>query len=427
MSNRAWLLSALAALAVLLIALVISVTPWRTLPIAIKPLPAIRDFSAADLARARNFHAALRPWAIASWLLALVLVGIVGFTSAGSRILAALPGPYYVRAFLGVFLIELVVNFAVLPVDIRRESVLRTYGLSTQSWRGWLIDRAQHFAIGALLTGIALTFLVFCARSIGENWWIAGGAGAVLLVIIVSFGYPLVVEPIFNKFTPMADSPLRAELLHLAARDEVKVSRILVADASRRTTALNAYVSGFGSSRRIVIYDVLLAKAPASEVKLVVAHELGHAKQNDVGRFTLVGALASALGVLLVAALLQWQPLLRQAGLSPNRNPMSDPRSIALVLALIAFLTLAQQPVSSMLSRRIEARADVHALSLTRDVESFIAMQRTLSVSNLADPNPPKILYWLFATHPSAPERIAIARSWAHLNHTDEPGTPGSG
>ena len=240
-------------------------------------------------------------------------------------------------------------------------------------------------------------------------------------MIVLSYGYPLVIEPIFNKFTPMSVSPLRDELMAMAARDGVPVKQILIADASRRTTALNAYVSGFGATRRIVLYDVLLTSATPSEVKLVVAHELGHAKANDVGRFTIVGALSSALGVLLIALFLQWQPLLRRAGLKTNSNPVSDPRSIALVLALVALMTLLQQPISSFLSRNVEARADVHALDLTGDPFEFVAMQRTLAISNLSDPNRPKILFWIFDNHPTAPQRIAIARSWARLRHQVEP------
>jgi STE24 endopeptidase len=225
----------------------------------------------------------------------------------------------------------------------------------------------------------------------------------------------------------MSASPLRDELMTMAAHDGIPVKQILIADASRRTTTLNAYVSGFGASRRIVLYDVLLTSASPGEVKLVVAHELGHAKANDVGRFTLVGALAAAIGVMLLALLLKWEPLLNRAGLKSTSNPLADPRSIALVLALIASMTLLTQPVSSLLSRNIEAHADVHALNLTGDPQTFVAMQRTLSISNLSDPTPSKLIFWLFANHPTPPQRIAIARAFARLKHQVEPPTLSSG
>lgn len=423
MSNRSWLLLAIGLLSLLLFGLIGFFTPWRVLPIAIHPLPATSDFSVADISRARAFHSSILPWGIGSWALGFILVGIAGFTSVGSRLLGHLPGPFLLQAFLGVVAIELAINIAQIPLDVEREKIFRAYGLSTQNWPAWLIERLQHFVIGTSLTGIGLALLVLSARIFGSRWWVVGGAGAALMVIVLSFGYPLVIEPIFNKFTPMAASPLRDELMAMAARDGVPVKQILVADASRRTTALNAYVSGFGATRRIVLYDVLLKSASPNEVKLVVAHELGHAKANDVGRYTLVGALSAMLGVLVIALLLQWAPLLIRAGLKASSNPLADPRSIALVLALIGLMALLQQPATALLSRNIEARADVHALNLTGDAQSFVAMQRTLAISNLSDPNRPKILFWLFDNHPTAPQRIAIARAWARLNHQVEPPT----
>ena len=420
-SPRGWLLLAIGFISLVLIALIGLFTPWHILPVPIRPLPASADFSGAEISRARSFHSSILPWGLGSWALGFILIGIAGFTSVGSRLLGLLPGPFLLRTFSGVLLIEIAINVAELPLDFAREKIFRHYGLSTQNWSSWLFERLQHLAIGSLFTGITLALLVGLAKILGGRWWVVGGVGTALLVIILSYGYPLVIEPIFNKFTPMSASPLRGDLMALAARDGVPVRQILVADASRRTTALNAYVSGFGATRRIVLYDVLLKNATPDEVKLVVAHELGHAKANDVGRFTIVGALSSTLGVLTIALLLQWQPLLRRAGLKPSLNPLSDPRSIALVLALIALMTLLQQPVTSLLSRNIEARADVHALDLTGDAKGFVEMQRTLAISNLSDPNRPKILFWLFDTHPTTPQRIAIARSWARLKHKVEP------
>lgn len=423
MSNRTWLLLSIGLLSATLVALIGLLTPWHVLHAAIHPLPASSDFSAVDISKARAFHSALRPWGLGSWVLGFILAGILGFTSTGSKLLGLLPGPVLLRAFIGVIAIELAINIAQIPFDVEREKVLRTFGLSTLNWRNWTVERLQHFAIGTLITAIGLASLVLMARIFGQRWWVFGGAGAALLVIILSYGYPLVIEPIFNKFTPMSSSLLRDDLMAMAARDGVPVKEILVADASRRTTALNAYVSGFGATRRIVVYDVLLKSASPNEVKLVVAHELGHAKSNDVGRFTLVGALSTALGVAFIAMLLQWRPLLKRAGLEADSNPLTNPRSIALVLAMIAFMTLLQQPISSLLSRNIEARADVHALELTQDANGFVAMQRTLSISNLSDPNPNRFLFWLLASHPTPPQRIAVARTWARLNDQVEPPT----
>jgi STE24 endopeptidase len=211
----------------------------------------------------------------------------------------------------------------------------------------------------------------------------------------------------------MEHTALRQELVEMAARDGVPVRDVLVADASRRTTALNAYVSGLGPSRRIVVYDTLLRDAPPAEVKLVVAHELGHAKYNDVLRGTAIGALGAALAVCLLYLALGWAPLLARAGAD------AGPRSIALIMALSALAALATAPVQSWASRRIEARADEHALELTRDPATFIGMQRRLAVQNLSDLEPPAVLYFFYASHPAGPERIAQARDFARREHIE--------
>jgi STE24 endopeptidase len=182
-----------------------------------------------------------------------------------------------------------------------------------------------------------------------------------------------------------------------------------VADASRRTRAVNAYVSGFGATRRIVVYDTLLEQADPGEVRSVVAHELGHAKRADVVTATILGALGAAITVILVFLLDGWAGLLHQAGVVT----VAEPRSVALLLALATVAGLVTGPAQSLVSRKVEARADAHALALTGDPSTFAAMQARLSALNLSDPDPNRIEHLLFASHPSTVERIAAARAYA--------------
>jgi STE24 endopeptidase len=202
---------------------------------------------------------------------------------------------------------------------------------------------------------------------------------------------------------------LRDNLVAMAARDGVPVKDVLVADASRRTTALNAYVSGLGPTRRIVVYDTLLNRAPPGEVQAVVAHELGHAKDRDVFTGTVIGALGAAAAVCVVYLLGSWTGLLRRAGV----DSITDPRAVALLVAIAAVAGLAAAPLQSFVSRRIEARADAHALALTNDPATVETMEHRLATTNLADVDPPRLEYLMFASHPSVVERIAAARAYA--------------
>jgi len=180
-------------------------------------------------------------------------------------------------------------------------------------------------------------------------------------------------------------------------------------DASRRTTAVNAYVSGLGTTRRLVVYDTLLNQATSSEVRLVVAHELGHAAENDVRNGTALGALGAVSGVTVLVLVAGAGPVRRRAGVAGVHSVQAVPLLVG--LATVGMLVVL--PVQNAMSRAIETRADIHALELTNDDVTFVAMQQRFAVSNLTDPDPPRWLYAWFASHPSPAERVALAERWA--------------
>jgi STE24 endopeptidase len=323
-----------------------------------------------------------------------------------------LGGGFVAQVLLGTLALVTIGRVATLPLDALAERVLRRYGLSTQSWGSWLLDAAKGVGVATVLSSFVLLAVLALVRVAPRSWWAWAAAVTAAFVILGSFVYPLLVEPVFNSFSSLPAGQLRTDLLAMAERDNVPVKDVLVADASRRTTSLNAYVSGFGSTRRIVLYDTLVAKASPAEVELIVAHELGHAKRQDVLHGTLLGALGSAAGVCALGLLLSWTPLLQRTGAS---SP-GDPRVIPLLLFLVAFASLVLAPATNVMSRRIEARADVHSLDVTSDVPTFIASEQRLARTNLSDLDPNPFLYVMFASHPSSPQRIALAREWARLH-----------
>jgi len=175
-----------------------------------------------------------------------------------------------------------------------------------------------------------------------------------------------------------------------------------VADASRRTTTLNAYVSGFGSSRRVVVYDNLVdgqSRIDDREILSIVAHELGHARQDDVLTGSLLGAAGALLGVGLLGLLVG--------------GGVADPRQVPRVLALMAIAALLASPVENGISRRIETRADVASLRATADPEAFAEVQKELALKSLADPTPYAWSQFWFGSHPTTLQRIALAERFA--------------
>jgi STE24 endopeptidase len=407
-----------------LVLLIVMVTPWQPLGVPaggrVASVPA-RDFTAAEHQREDGFHLAVRVPAYGSLLVSVGVAMLLGVTPLGARLAGAcarpMGGGWPWQVLFGGLAVLLAGRLVTLPLAAWSEVVRRDYGLSTRAWSGWAADLGKGFAVSSGVTLLALLALLGLVRAMPRWWWAPASLGAAALTVLLSFAYPLVVEPLFNTFTPMSASALRSDLLELARRDGVAVEDVLVADASRRTTALNAYVSGFGGTRRIVVYDTLLDSAPPAQVELVVAHELGHAAEHDVPTGTAVGAVGVAAGVCAVALLLRWPALLGRAGVATA----ADGRAVALLIALMAVGALLASPAESLVSRRIEARADLHALDLTRDAQTFALMQRRLALRGLSDLDPSPLEYAWFATHPTAPERIAMARAWASAHGVPVP------
>jgi STE24 endopeptidase len=335
-----------------------------------------------------------------------LLLGL-GLTGGGAGLVAAFGGAWAGRVAGAAVTLVLLPEVLGLPFAARGRVVRRRFGLVTQGWGGWWADVLRGLLISLPLTLGAL-FAVYALAGVTDRWWAWAALAAAALTVLMSWAAPLIFEPLFNRFTPMEPGPLRDALLALAARDGVTVRDVLVADASRRTTALNAYVSGFGRTRRIVVHDTLLTTADPREVELVVAHELGHVVHRDVPRGTALGALGAAAGVCVLATVVTWQPLLDLAG----ADRFADPRSAWLLAAVAAVGGAVAAPLGAAVSRRVERRADRHALELTADPARFIAMQRRLTVANIGEPNPPRALHLLFGTHPTPAERIAAARAW---------------
>ncbi|MEW2359701.1 M48 family metallopeptidase [Spirillospora sp. NPDC029432] len=419
-------------------------TPWNPLegdvPGGSAPVDPARDFGASEIARSRAFDAALAPRAYTSLVVGLAVVLVLGLTPLGARFVSwatARVRRRTLRVAAAAVALTTVVHLAGLPFGVWGEAILRDYGLSTQTWPEWLLDEAKSLVLTWVIWTIALVLLYWLLRRFPRYWWTGAAAGGFALVVAVSFLYPVVFEPVFNRFHSLPRGELRTSLLAMAERDGVPVKDVLVADASRRTTALNAYVSGFGSTRRIVVYDTLLKSTPRARVETIVAHELGHAKNADVLYGTLIGALGVSGAVCLLHLLLGSPRLLRRAGVRTDTDTdadaatdggegasgggAADPRSVALVLALVTVAMQIGGPVQNLISRRIEARADAHALNLTRDPVTFVSMQHELSVRNISDVDPDIVERVLWMSHPSGPERIAMARDWARLHRVPEP------
>jgi STE24 endopeptidase len=289
------------------------------------------------------------------------------------------------------------VTVVTLPVSAISRERAKDVGLVTQSWTGWLGDVAKGIAIEAVIVGAGGAVLVFAMRRFGRRWWAPAAAVAVGFAVVMTYLSPILIEPIFNRFQPLPEGELRSDVLELADKAGVKVGEVYEMDASRRTTAANAYVGGLGSTKRVVLYDTLLREFSPAEVRLVVAHELGHVHYDDVPRGLLYVAIVAPFGMLAVARLAErW---------APSGGPAAVP-AVALALAvMVPAVTI----VSNQLSRAVEARADRFSLELTGEPDALIGFQKRIVVQNVSNPDPPDWVSFLLGTHPTAMDRIGQA------------------
>ena len=395
--------------AVAVAALAARLVPWDWVPGGrLTPVAADALFSRAQIDRAERYAALQRAFGWTSYFLSLGLVLAVGLTGVGSRFLRRIePRRWWLGVPVGAAAVLAAQRVVTLPFSIGAHLVDRHFGISRQGWGGWSADVAKGLLVSWVGTALVLLVVIGFARR-SPRWWFAWASGAALLLTVAgSFLYPVVVEPLFNKFTPMQPGPFKQSIFRLADREGVHIDDVLVADASRRTTTLNAYVSGFGRTRRVVVYDNLLRDLSPAEARVVIAHELGHARHNDVLLGTGLGAVGSVTGVALMALVLDSDGLRRRARI----EGAGDPYAVATLIALAAAGAFLVSPLQNTVSRAIEARADRSSLEATHADATFVRMQRQLALTSLADPTPPALSQFWWGTHPTVLQRAGLPRS----------------
>jgi STE24 endopeptidase len=275
-------------------------------------------------------------------------------------------------------------------------------GLITQSWRGWGVDLLKAGAIQAVLSAGAGGAAVALMRRYPRDWWAPAAAGSVAFGAVFAAVAPVLLDPLFNDFTPLAEGQTRSDVLELARDAGVKVGEVYSVDASRRTTAANAYVTGLGPTKRVVLFDTLLDRYNRDEVRVVVAHELAHVRGRDVPRGVLFAAIVAPAGAYAVQRL-SWL-------LSSERGSAGALPALALAAALVsAPIGL----IGNRLSRALERRADAFSLELSGAPDAFVSFERTIALQNVADLDPPRWVTTLLATHPPTSERIGAALAFA--------------
>lgn len=375
-------------------------------PVAPRSVTAEEYFSAAEIERGARFARPQLALALAREAMGgAVLCGAVLLTRRsrqpgwGERF-GPVPGGALASAGLAAS-----VTVAGTPLGVLARRRARAVGLVTQSWHGWAADLAKSSAIESVLSGAAGAATVAVMRRYPRNWWLPAAAGAIGVGGLASTLAPVLLDPLFNRFEPLPDGQARRDVLELAAAAATRVGEVYRVDASRRTTGANAYVTGLGPTKRVVLFDNLLSAYDRDEVRVVVAHELSHVHGRDVLRGAGFSALVAPPAALAVQRLSEW--------LSPHRGTPEVLPALALATAIVfAPVSL----VATRLSRAIERRADHFSLELSGEPEAFVSFERRIAVQNVADVDPLRWVSRLLATHPPTLERIGAALAFAQAS-----------
>lgn len=379
------------------------------------PAAPLRDFfDPASLARNRDYRRGVWTMAVAGVPLGAataVVVAMAGGRWRPAVVRAARARPWRAGLIFGAGL-ALATTAVALPLGIARYSWGRHYGIVTQSAGGWAIDQAKGLAIQLIVSAaVAAGAAALIARA-PRLWWAGMAVAVAVFIALMSLLSPLVIEPLFQKTRPLNDPALEAEILSLARRLGVTADDVKVNDASVRTTAANAYVSGIGGSRHIILYDTLLRDFPPDQVRVVVAHELTHVADRHILKGSIWGAALAVPGCLLAFSVVGWRTGFRRAGRDAAGCDLVV-RRLAIAAAAAAVITTATTPLGNWVSRAFERQADWGALQATHDPAADIGLQQGLTRLSLGVPDPPAAIQFWFGSHPSALQRIALAERWA--------------
>lgn len=303
-----------------------------------------------------------------------------------------------------------------MPLGMAGLVLEKQFGFAREGWATWLGDTALSWALSLpLILVLWLGYAVYFRSP--QRWWLWLWAALIPLILFNNVLQPIVIAPLFNHYRPLPPGPLRRAIETLAAKANIRHAVILVENTSRRTTHVNAYVTGIGPTTRIVIDDTALKTLPPDQLLVMVAHEMGHYVEKHVWIITLSNIVGA--GVLLWVLAKVFPALLQRFARKWRIEGPTDLAALPALLLCLYVLFQIQMPLANLESRYLEHRADAFALRLTHLNQAMEQLFIGFAERDYEDPNPPKLIQWWYGTHPSLQSRVQFALSyhpWRHSN-----------
>lgn len=353
------------------------------------------------------------PW---EWMIYVVLLS-GGLARYWRDALERTKLPLAIRFPIFVLLVETASFLLYLPLRIFGYSISKSYGISTQPVFSWIRDKLVEFGISCI-TVLAVSAVVFWIISRGGRWWFKLWLISIPFIVFMMYIQPVVIDPLYNHYTRLTNPELEHRILDLAARAGIPADRVYEVNMSTKTNTMNAYVSGIGSSLRIVLWDTTLRQLNEQEILLVMAHEMGHYKMHHL-EWSFVGAVGSSF-VMLAGGGYLYQWLIRRWGAGFGIRSLSDMMALPLLLLILAVFSFVSLPVSNLVSRQAESAADAYGMKLIGSAGGAVSMHQKMAVASLSDVNPPLLVSWFRSSHPSDMERILAALAFDKQHREDQ-------
>jgi STE24 endopeptidase len=316
---------------------------------------------------------------------------------------SSLNRPFVLSGILFVLLLSYATSVISIPFSLFVTfKIENKFGFNVMTPKLWLTDFLKSIALSTVLTGIVLSIGLWLIQSSPDFWWIWVWGFFLIFSLFMMYISPYVIEPLFNKFTPIEEPDLEDRIKNLMQKADIRVSRVFKMDASKRSKHTNAYFSGIGKVKRIILYDTLLEKMNHDEILAVLAHEAGHWKNKHILKMIIVAEVVSFAGIYISFRILQADFL---ADLFQIQKATFYAK-LVLLSFIGGILSFPFTPLGSYVSRRFEKQADKYAYELTENRESMASALIKLSRDNLSNLHPHPLYAAFYYSHPPVIERI---------------------
>ena len=325
----------------------------------------------------------------------------------------------FVQVVIFTPLVVLTISILSLPLDAYGHALAVKYGLNIQTWGSWFVDWVKSLAIGMILATILVWILYGVIRRSPRAWWFFFWLASLPLILFVLFISPLVIDPLFFKFEPLQQKApeLVVQIEKVVQRGGLVIPRdkMFLMNASQKLKSLNAYVTGFSASKRVVVWDTTIQKMTAAETLYVFGHEMGHYVLNHVLRT--VAFIAILLLVFLYVGFRYMHSLVSKYGIGWDIRDVQDYASLPVLIFLFSLFSFIASPLISSYSRVQEHNADIYGLEVIHGIvpepqKAAAASFQKLGEVNLSDPEPPPFIkFWLYS-HPPLNERLMFVRTY---------------